>query len=183
MGTLHSRLLPGALIIAADDYSSLWNVLPQTQVRMWVTGILTSIMCWDHEINTHQKSMQCPEIHAICPLSPAGRPGPVQSVPGPHDFRHGLGPNSTEDEASGELTPDTHVEAMSVFLAVTIFYVLSRCRRVGWRPCHPFSVFFTSRRTIVKPWTCHLTSRLLLRTRFPSVQLSPSVWWKFLVED
>lgn len=131
-----------------------------------------------------QKSMQCPEMHAICPLSPAGRPAPVQSGPGPHHFRDGLGPSSTEDEVSGDFTPDTYVEAiMSVFLAVTIFYVLSRCRRLGWRPCHPFSVLFTSPRTTVKPWTRHLMSGLLLRTRFPSVHLSPSVWRKFLVED
>lgn len=105
----------------------------------------------------------------------------MQSAPGPHHFRDGLGPCSTEDEASGELTPHTHVEAIiSVFLAVTIFYVLSRCRRLAWRSCHPFSVLLTSLRTTVKPWTRHL---MLLHTRFSSVQLSPSVWWKFLVED
>lgn len=78
----------------------------------------------------------------------------MQSGPGPHHFRDGLGPSSTEDEVSGDFTPDTHVEAiMSFFLAVTIFYVLSRCRRLGWKPCHPFSVLFTSPRTTVKPWS------------------------------
>lgn len=53
--------------------------------------------------------MQRPEMHAICPLSPANRPDPVQSAPGLHHFRDGLGPCSTEDEASGELTPHTHM--------------------------------------------------------------------------
>lgn len=47
MGTLPSRLLPGALIIATDDRSSLLSVLPQTQVRMcgdWLASCAEFIM-------------------------------------------------------------------------------------------------------------------------------------------